>query len=289
MSDHDSPAPTSKPTSDADTSGTWSVAKDPDDKADTDLECVLIGHEDTVRCVAFSPVDDKLLASASNDCTARIWDLKTKSCKFVLVGHMQWVTAVAFSWEGSVLATASNDMDVRLWDVATGNLIGILHGYDSDEPDATQGHNDSVTCVSFEPSGLRLIATGSVDGTVKIWNFLTRRVVRTFRPQPEAWITGVAFDDMVDMKVYASSDAPGQPVTVWDLHTGRQGLEFEADHGSFVRRRRLVFAGTTWDPRVEQCIEDAKRKHPDLTAFAAADNQQVVAVARADRSIELII
>src|SRR5262249_44324744 len=38
--------------------------------------CLLLGHEDSVTCVAFSP-DSRMLASASGDNSIRIWDLET--------------------------------------------------------------------------------------------------------------------------------------------------------------------------------------------------------------------
>ena len=43
-----------------------------------------------------------------------------------LEGHTGWVTAVAFSHDGSLLASASHDRTVRLWDPATGQEVQKL-------------------------------------------------------------------------------------------------------------------------------------------------------------------
>ena len=65
--------------------------------------------------MAFSP-DGRLLATASSDRTARLWDPATGECLRTLTGHDGSVNGVAFSPDGRLLATASDDKTARLWD-----------------------------------------------------------------------------------------------------------------------------------------------------------------------------
>jgi WD40 repeat protein len=76
----------------------------------------LLGHKDTVNSLAFSP-DGKLLATASNDVTAKVWDLATGEELKTLVGHSRGVESVAFSPDGATLATTSYDGSTVLWTI----------------------------------------------------------------------------------------------------------------------------------------------------------------------------
>jgi len=64
--------------------------------------------------VAFSP-DGRLLATASHDKTARLWNTATGACLRTLTGHTDVLNAVAFSPDGRLLATASRDKTARVW------------------------------------------------------------------------------------------------------------------------------------------------------------------------------
>jgi WD40 repeat protein len=72
-----------------------------------------------------------------------------------LEGHRDWVSAIAFSYDGQLLAPASGDKTVRLQEPVTGAALQTL-----------EGHQDSVRAIAFSQDGKQL-ASVSVDRTVK--------------------------------------------------------------------------------------------------------------------------
>ncbi len=117
---------------------------------------VLRGHRSTALSPTFSP-DGSLLATASEDGTARIWDASTRR-PIAVLQHRDRVEDVAFSPDGKRLASAGDDETVRLWKVPSGRALAVL-----------PGHAGSVVSVAFSPDGL-LVASASLDGTAHVWD-----------------------------------------------------------------------------------------------------------------------
>jgi WD40 repeat protein len=154
-----------------------------------------------IRSFAFSP-DGHHFASGSYDRTARIWDAATGKLIHVL-RHSGYVLAERFSADGSSLVTSSQDGATYVWDVSNGQRELILVDANGAEnaaafsPDGSEiatasadrlariysysqngrllaslaGHREAVTSIGFDPSG-KTIVTGSVDGSVRLWDAL---------------------------------------------------------------------------------------------------------------------
>ena len=78
---------------------------------------VLRGHTAHITGLAWSPHDTKLLATASYDKTAQVWDVHTGAAVANMRGHSGRVFAVAWNQlEPGVIFTGSDDHSVRAWD-----------------------------------------------------------------------------------------------------------------------------------------------------------------------------
>ena len=78
---------------------------------------------------------------------------------------------IAFSPDGSRLAVATS-MGVWLYDAETFDEIALL-----------TGHKEAVTAVAFSPDGTK-IASGSVDGTVLLWDVRKSITLYPSKQQP---------------------------------------------------------------------------------------------------------
>ncbi|HYT90922.1 MAG TPA: hypothetical protein VEL76_19585, partial [Gemmataceae bacterium] len=111
------------------------------------------------RCLpaglALSP-DDRLLATAANGPTVRLWNLDKKVRPVELAGHTDAVSALAFAPDSRTLVTGSIDRDVRLWDVKTGSMIRL------------GSHHRVVNTVVFGRDGQAVLSAGD-DAVIRRW------------------------------------------------------------------------------------------------------------------------
>ena len=120
----------------------------------------LAGHTASVRSIAFAP-DGRTVATASQDKTIKLWEIRTGKLLATLKGHQKSATSVAFSPNGKLLATGSDDNTVNLWNVEDRTLRATL-----------AGHAHHVIAVGFLPDG-KTLYSGSWDKTVKLWHVPT--------------------------------------------------------------------------------------------------------------------
>lgn len=197
---------------------------------------ILKGHTASVRAVTGFA---NILISGSYDSTARVWDLRTGECKWILSGHTDRIYSCVYDIKRNRCFTGSVDNSVRIWDLNKGEAIAIL-----------EGHQILVGLITSSPN---VLVSAAADSTVRIWDPDTGQARKVLRGHSAA-ITCVDNDDY---KILSGSQGM---LKLWDAKTGE-----------FVRDMTSDVDGAVWQVSFDyrRCVSAVQRK--DVTSIEVSD------------------
>ncbi|EDV25613.1 uncharacterized protein TRIADDRAFT_23688, partial [Trichoplax adhaerens] len=126
-----------------------------------------ISHKKDINSIDVSP-NDKLIATASQDKTAKVWLVSDGSLLGSCVGHKRGLWSVQFSPIDQCIATCSSDSNIKIWSVIDFTCVKTF-----------EGHSNSVLKVSFVTRGMQLLSSDS-DGLIKLWTIKSNECENTF-------------------------------------------------------------------------------------------------------------
>ncbi len=230
------------------------------------LSRTLSGHTSTILgCVYLA----KLIISASEDKTLKVWDTHTGAEQLTLAGHKAAVNCCVVSPDGALIYSASEDDTLKVWDAQTGAERGTFTGHsgavkgcalspDGDylvsasndrtlriwdtqtcaERQVLRGHTNSLNCCAVSPNG-EFIVSGSSDRTLKVWDAKTGAERFTLAGHTGA-ILGCAVSPDSTFIVSSSAD---HKLKIWDAHTGTERRTL-IGHKGLVNRCAIGSDGT---------------------------------------------
>ena len=257
------------------------------DAATGDCQLTLTGHSNVAPAIVPGP-NSEWLAASSWDATIRIWDTATGTTRMTLTGHTGAVRAIA-SLKGEILVTISDDGTAKVWDLTSGVTLHTLEARDGFLPIIVPTRlgivlieGDSLLSVWDVSTGQRVcgmeapgekvvtlsqsardvvVASGSRDGTARLWNLADGRCLRVLQGHTAA-VTSAAFSHDGTWLATASTD---RTLTVWHVDSGQAAAAMRVESPLHVcdwlpNSFELFAAGKTGGVHLFDMVLDA----PDL-------------------------
>lgn len=216
-------------------------------------------HVDSVLALAANRQHRNLLASASADCTIKLWDLNTSKCAKSYTHHTDKVCSL--DWhptESTVLLSGSYDRTVVVadmrapdtkarwgvdadveavrWDPHDPNFFyvttdaGMVYRFDVRNVPATpadskpvwslQAHDSSISSFDINPTVPGFLVTGSTDKQVKLWSVQDNKPTMVVSRKPEIGkIFSTTFAPDTDMSFRLAVAGSKGVVHIWDTST----------------------------------------------------------------------
>jgi periodic tryptophan protein 2 len=208
------------------------------------------GHYFDLNVVDYSP-DGRIIATGADDAKLKLWDTSTGFCFVTFTEHVAPVTGVKFSPNGHAIVSASLDGTVRAFDLnryknfrvmtspepvqfislaldLSGQIVcaGTLDPFNvyvwslqtGRLTDVLSGHTGPVTSLCFSPSpnAEPVLASGSWDHTVRLWNvYQNKSIIEPLAHSTD--VLAVAFRP--DGKQLCSATLNGN-LNVWNVKDG---------------------------------------------------------------------
>ncbi len=177
-------------------------------------------------------IDRQRLVTVGGD-DARAWDISSGEITMAY-GPQGVVSSVDVTADGRYLVSANWGQTAKVWDLSSNQVVQTLGYENAGELGAHQGN---VHAARFSQLGDQ-IATAASDGTVRIWNRESGRVIRVIKAH-DGSVWALAYS--ADGKWLASAGADGR-VAVWKLEDGTLVLD-RVTHENGVRA--VVFSADT--------------------------------------------
>ena len=191
---------------------------------------VFVGHESGVTSGSFSP-DGRWALSASSDGTMRVWAPRTGVSKHVFRLGDAGLTCLSVNGgtDSQLVVVGAEDGVAHVCHIGTKKVVASLRHFEAPLSSANNEDEEMELPMSVEAVGFasatvnpNWVATGGVDGVIKIWDLANdgqcRQVCHVAESESNAGgITRLRWHPTLPLVFTSSSDGA---VRVWDARNG---------------------------------------------------------------------
>jgi len=197
----------------------------PDPSGECNPELRLKGHSKEGYGLSWNPNVNGHLLSASDDHTICLWNINSNTASarnldamMIFSGHTAVVEDVAWHLlHDSMFGSVGDDKKLMLWDTRSNNP--------NKPSQMIEAHAAEVNCLSFNPYSEYILATGSADKTVALWDLRnTKMKLHSFESHKDE-IFQVQWSP--HNETILASSGTDRRLNVWDL--SKIGEEQSAD------------------------------------------------------------
>lgn len=182
----------------------------------------------SVNALAWAPTQP-ILATAAADGTVHVWDSATGQALAIYRGHTGNVNSLAWSPDantsplggGYCIVSGGDDNTVQTWEALTARAIATYRGQPARVLRVAWSPNVYASFLSIYAPNSSRVACGREDGTVQMWDTISRREVLSYRYAAATSV--VAWSP--DGQRFACATA-AKTVEVWDIHTNLKLVTF---------------------------------------------------------------
>ncbi|CCI35113.1 WD40 domain-containing protein [Microcystis aeruginosa] len=226
----------------------------------------LKGHQENIGAIDVSP-DGKIIASAGEDQTIKLWQRETGKLIYSFVGVNEPLQTLAISPNGKSIIAGGLDGRISQWQLETkqykssffarvnapdshdGVILQLafaanerfivsasndktlrIWGYHTGELKRTLiGHEEAVNTCAISPDS-QIIASGSDDKTIKLWRFDHSYAYQTVIGDRAA-VNSLAFSNDGQYLISGGSD---KTIKIWDIKTGEIIKSWQAHEQAII-------------------------------------------------------